>query len=134
VCTPTPSLEVGVAVSKHLSSSIDSSDGLAISLHTIAEMSRVGMRLGDELPFVKGLERFASRNSYSAEELALYGGEEYQLVGTIDRQRLKEAQAEAKSAGGELRVIGETNAGKGVLFADGRTVRRDGWVHFKSEP
>ena len=134
VCTPTPPLEVGVAVSKHLSSSIDSSDGLAISLHTIAEMSGVGMRLGDELPFVKGLERFASRNSYSAEELALYGGEEYQLVGTIDRQRLKEAQAEAKSAGGELRVIGETNAGKGVLFADGRTVRRDGWVHFKSEP
>jgi len=34
-------------------------------------------------------------------------------------------------------VIGETVSAeelKGVVFSDGRKVRRDGWVHFRSKP
>ena len=54
VLLPRPRLELGLALSRYLSSSIDSSDGLAISLHTISEMSGVGIRLS-ELPYAKGL-------------------------------------------------------------------------------
>jgi len=136
VCLPKPRLRLGLAVSSCLSSSIDSSDGLAISLHTIAEMSGVGIRL-TELPFAKGLEDFASRNSYSAEGLALYGGEEYEIVGTVPKGRIREAKSRAVAVGCELRVIGETvSTGelKGVAFPDGRKVKREGWVHFRSEP
>ncbi len=135
VCMPKPKLGLGLALSRYLSSSIDSSDGLAISLHTISEMSGVGMRL-TKLPFVKGLEEFASRNSYSAEELALYGGEEYEIVGTVKKSRIQAAKSKASSLGFELRVIGETvlpgNSGA-VALADGRKVRKDGWVHFRSK-
>jgi thiamine-monophosphate kinase len=136
VYLPKPRLQLGLAVSRYLSSSIDSSDGLAISLHTIAEMSGVGVRL-TEVPYAKGLEEFASRNSYSADDLALYGGEEYEIVGTVRKDRVREMKAKARSLGCELRVIGETvSAGtlKGVALPDGRKVRRQGWVHFRSLP
>jgi thiamine-monophosphate kinase len=136
VYLPKPRLQLGLAVSRYLSSSIDSSDGLAISLHTIAEMSGVGVRL-TEVPYAKGLEKFASRNSYSADDLALYGGEEYEIVGTVRKDHVREMKAKARSVGCELRVIGETvSAGtlKGVALPDGRKVRREGWVHFRSLP
>ena len=136
VYVPKPRLRLGLAVSRYLSSSIDSSDGLAISLHTIAEMSGVGIRL-TEVPYAKGLEEFASRNSYSVEDLALYGGEEYEIVGTVRKGRLREVNAKARTAGCELCVIGETVPAetlKGVALPDGRKVRRDGWVHFRSLP
>lgn len=136
VCMPRPRLGLGIALSRYLSSSIDSSDGLAISLHTISEMSGVGIRL-TEVPYPKGLEEFASRNTYSAEELALYGGEEYEIVGTVDKGRVRAAKSKARSLGCELRVIGETVSAdtlRGVAFGDGREVRRDGWVHFRSKP
>jgi thiamine-monophosphate kinase len=136
VYMPEPRLRLGLGVSKCLSSSIDSSDGLAISLHSIAEMSRVGIKLG-ELPYARGLEVFASRNSFSAEDLALYGGEEYEIVATVEKGRIREAMGKARSAGCELRVIGETVPAetlKGVALADGREVRKDGWIHFRSKP
>jgi len=133
--SPEPRLALGLAVSGCFSSSIDSSDGLATSLHAISGMSGVGIRL-TELPYAKGLTEFASRNSYSAEELALYGGEEYEIVGTVPKGRIQEAKSKARSVGCELRVIGETVSAReleGVAFPDGRRVRRDGWVHFKSK-
>jgi thiamine-monophosphate kinase len=136
VYQPKPRLALGLALSACLSSSIDSSDGLAMSLHAISELSGVGIMLS-ELPYAKGLQEFASRNSYSAEELALYGGEEYEIVGTVSKGRIQEAKGKARSAGCELRVIGETVPAKaleGVGFPDGRRVRRDGWVHFRSKP
>ena len=136
VYMPRPRLGLGLTLSRHLSSSVDSSDGLAISLHILSEMSGVGVRL-TEPPYAAGLDAFASRNSYSAEESALYGGEEYEIVGTVERSRIREAKRKARSVGGELRVIGETvpvETLKGVAFADGRRVRRDGWVHFRSKP
>ena len=134
IYSPKPRLELGLAVSKYLSSSMDSSDGLAISLHTIAAMSGVGIRL-TEVPHAKGLEEFASRNSCTADDLALYGGEEYEIVGTVRKERLREAKAKARAVGCELRQIGETVSAetfKGVTLPDGRKVRRDGWVHFRS--
>lgn len=134
VYMPKPRLELGLSLAKYLSSSIDSSDGLAISLHTISEMSKVGLRLTD-LPYAGGLEQFASANMYSIDELTLYGGEEYEIVATIEKQRLKEAKTRAKALGCELRVIGETVAideVAGVELPDGRKARREGWIHFRS--
>jgi len=136
VYMPSPRLGVGIALSGCLSSSMDSSDGLAISLYDICEMSGVGMKL-THLPLAEGLEEFASRNSSSAEELALYGGEEYEIVGTVEKARIGEARSKARVSGCELLVIGETvpkRTLKGVAFPDGRKVLRKGWVHFRSKP
>lgn len=131
VYRPNPNLSLGLRFSSLLSSSMDSSDGLAISLHTIAGTSRVGIVL-ESLPEDSGLQRFASINGYEAADLVLYGGEEYTIVGTLKSERLEEARRVAESEGGSLRVIGRTTGERGsVSLADGREVERRGWVHLR---
>ncbi len=133
VYEPKARLALGVSVAPCLSSSIDSSDGLAISLHTISEMSKVGMVVTD-LPCTKDLVEFAALNHYQLEELVLNGGEEYEIVGTVPRTRLAEARRRARAAGGDLIVIGKTTKGRAVRFSDGREIEKKGWIHFVSEP
>jgi thiamine-monophosphate kinase len=128
VYLPRPKLEVGLAIARYLTSSIDSSDGLAISLHSIAEMSGVGIHL-KRLPRAAGLERFASTNLCVADDLALYGGEEYEVVGTVPVKELPSAEKRAHSRGGELIVIGMTTKGSGITLPDGKVVERRGWIH-----
>lgn len=130
VLEPKPRLEAGLALSSYLSSSIDSSDGLAICLHTIASMSGVGIMV-KELPCRDELVRFAERNALSFEELVLHGGEEYEIVGTIEKRLLGKAKQAAKSLGSELVVIGETTDRKGrVEMLGGRDIEKKGWKHF----
>ena len=130
---PKPKLGLGLALSRYLSSSIDSSDGLAISLHTISEMSGVGIRL-TELPYAKGLEEFASRNSSRPRSWRSTAGRSTRSSGRSRRDGIQEARSKASALGFRLHVIGETLPAEPgtVSLADGRKVRKDGWVHFKS--
>src|SRR5256885_11869550 len=84
---PEARLAQGITLAKShgASSSIDSSDGLAWSLHQIAEASMVGINL-HTIPIATEVERFAKEHRLSALELALYGGEEYELVVTVKPQ------------------------------------------------
>ena len=45
VYRPCPRLKAGLALRDYLSAAMDSSDGLAICLHSLAEASGVGMRM-----------------------------------------------------------------------------------------
>jgi thiamine-monophosphate kinase len=127
VYMPSPKLKLGLALRGFLSSAMDSSDGLAICLHTLAEASGVGMRV-DRLPYRKALEAFARENRYSLDELVLYGGEEYEMVGTVPRDRIEDARAAARALGCEVNVIGETTGRRGVSMKDGRAIEKRGWV------
>ena len=131
VLQPAPRLELGVAISRYLTASIDSSDGLATCLHSIARMGGVGITL-TRLPLGKGLEKFAQMNGYSVEELVFYGGEEYEIVGTVGEKAFSKAARAARSLGEELLVIGETTKGEGVRLTTGggeRVIEDRGWVH-----
>ena len=132
VLRPTPNLTVGLCIAKYLTSAMDSSDGLAISLHTLARSSGVGVRVA-KIPVKKDVESFASSNDYSASDLGLYGGEEYLIVGTMKRKNYQRAKKIAESAGGELIMIGETTAAAGeVKLRMGgveRKIAMRGWVH-----
>ena len=78
---------------------MDSSDGLAICLHTLAQASRVGMRM-DRLPYNRRyLERFASENHYRVDELVLYGGEEYEIVGTVPKDKVRRGDGSGQGGG-----------------------------------
>ncbi|MDA4122737.1 MAG: thiamine-phosphate kinase [Thaumarchaeota archaeon] len=129
VYMPSPRLALGIKLAGRLSSSMDSSDGLAVCLHTIARMSGVGMRI-DRLPCdVPSMERFAETNGYSVEDLVLYGGEEYEIVATVEKAGIKGAQAIASSMGEKLTVIGETTEPPSIVTMGGRSLRDEGWVH-----
>ncbi len=132
VLRPSPNLAVGLGIARFLTSAMDSSDGLAISLHTLAKSSGVGFRV-TSLPMTEDVKSFAHSNDYSVEELVLYGGEEYLIVGTIDGRSFRAAKRLAKSLGGDLIAIGETTESGGGVVLDvkgtTRPIERKGWVH-----
>ena len=131
VLKPNPRLKLGLAISRYLSASIDSSDGLAICLHSIARMSGVGIAL-TRLPIGRGVEKFARVNGYTVEDLVLYGGEEYEIVGSLGRKAFTRASRTARSLGGGLLVIGETTGEGGVRLTTGseeRSIQDRGYVH-----
>ncbi len=134
VLHPAPSLEVGVALAPYLSSAMDSSDGLARSLHTLARESGIGLELAS-LPVGEGVSEFASSNGLDVEELVLEGGEEYVIVGTVPGSKAAEARAAARRAGGALLEIGKVTprSGQIVLRLGGRArrVRDVGWTHLR---
>ena len=131
VLQPTPDLRVGIALAPYLTSAMDSSDGLARSLHTLAKASGCGFSL-KSLPAGAGVEEFASSNGLDRDTLVLQGGEEYLVVGTVRSQRLRAAQMAARRAGGELLEIGRaTKSGRVELLEGGRrrAVEDEGWTH-----
>ncbi|HEY6282417.1 MAG TPA: thiamine-phosphate kinase [Nitrososphaerales archaeon] len=134
VLHPTPNLEVGLALAPYLTSAMDSSDGLARSIHTLAKESRVGFELS-ALPVGPGVDKFARMNGLSTEELVLEGGEEYVIVGTVKGSKLSSAAKVVRKAGGELIEVGRATSRKGrvELRAKGssRPIRDEGWTHLR---
>lgn len=133
VVRPRPNLAAGLALGRYLSSSMDSSDGLAICLHDIARTSRVGMSLR-RLPVRSEVRLFARSNGLSLDKLVLGGGEEYLIVGTVAESRFRSARRAAKASGGDLLAIGRVTSKRGevVLREKGGHVReipRMGWTH-----
>jgi thiamine-monophosphate kinase len=125
---PNPRLDLGLAIRSYLSSAMDSSDGLAICLHSISSASGVGMELSD-LPHERELEKFAEENGYPLRDLILYGGEEYEVVGTIPQGKLAKAQQVAREHGHRLKVIGRVTEERKVVMPGGTVVENRGWVH-----
>ncbi len=131
VTRPKARLREGLRLSKTglVTSSMDSSDGLGWSLNEIARLSKVGIRI-DHVPVSKEAREYAEKNRISPEKLALYGGEEYELVLTIKQDGI----ARARKAVPSLIKIGTVARGTGVTaIHNGRTVNveRRGWEHFR---
>jgi thiamine-monophosphate kinase len=128
---PEARLTQGITLAKShgTSSSIDSSDGLAWSLHQIAQSSKVGISL-HTIPIAAEVETFAKEHRLSALELALYGGEEYELVVTIKPQRFNKLKRRIPS----LKRIGVVEKKRFGVAAQigGRQVivEARGWEHF----
>ena len=137
VMVPHARLKEGLALNETnaVTASIDSSDGLAWSLHEIARSSDVGFVI-KQLPMAEEVKNFAEHSGTDPLELALYGGEEYELVVTVKPELKDVAEEAVAKVGGKLIVIGKVVSEKAVYFeADGRryTVEPRGWEHFKSD-
>ncbi len=131
---PNARLREGLALQGYISSSMDSSDGLAWSLHELARASNVGFLL-DNLPIAPEAREFAQTNGLDEADLVFYGGEEYELVITVKPEKWPEAEAAVKAVGGCLIPIGiATCEREVVLDADDkkRVIEPRGWEHFKS--
>lgn len=116
-----------------VTASIDSSDGLAWSLHEISVSSNVGF-LVDDPPLAPEAKAFAEEHGLDPLELMLYGGEEYELVLTISPQLWSKAEDAVKGAGGRLIPIGRVTAGNLIMLEtqnERRVVAPRGWEHFK---
>lgn len=127
--------EAGVAFA-----GIDSSDGLARSLHWLARMSRVGF-IVDNLPTTEEVKQFGLVNKVDYVDLALYeGGEEYELIYAISQENWTAALDAVERVGGKLYRIGVATSDQQIVL-DLRNMPRKqiqdlGWRHFakRSKP
>ena len=87
------------------------------------------------MPVAHEVKCFAEFNGLDALELALYGGEEYELVVTVKPKLWDDAETAAEAVGGCLLPIGKVTRDKQVMLeVDGRKrlIEARGWEHFKS--
>ncbi|MCD6538786.1 thiamine-phosphate kinase [Candidatus Bathyarchaeota archaeon] len=137
VFIPRARLSEGLALSEAgvLSASIDSSDGLAMSLYELSDASNVGFII-DHVPIAEEAVRFADIHGFDPYDLGLYGGEEYELIVTVRPQLWEAAERAIADAGGTLIRIGRVIREKRIeLRTNGeiRDIERRGWEHFKME-
>src|SRR5712691_1272762 len=128
---PKARLKEGIllAKSRAATSSIDSSDGLAWSLHQIAQSSKVGINL-HTLPVAPEAETFAKEHRMSVLELALYGGEEYELVVTIKPERFDDLKKRVPSLT-RIGIVEKQSFGVAAHLAGKRIqIKERGWEHF----
>jgi thiamine-monophosphate kinase len=130
---PVPRLEVGTWLRKRATAMIDLSDGLSVDLAHLCQESRVAALIGaDQLPIAKGANL----------ELALHGGEDYELLFTARRQ----TKIPSQIAGVRITEIGEIRTGEvknradyssaiQILGQNGqvRPLAQRGWEHFRKK-
>jgi thiamine-monophosphate kinase len=136
VYLPKARLAEGLALvqSRAATSSIDSSDGLAVSLHELRKMSKTGFTV-NFLPLAEEAKKFAALYGFDARELALYGGEEYELIVTIRPDRWLNALEAVHRVGGSLIQIGVVTKETSICLVEGEKlidIHYRGWEHFKS--
>ena len=135
VLMPRARLKEGLALSqsKAVTAAIDSSDGLAWSLHEIARASNVGFLIS-EIPVASEARRFAESNKLDVTDLVLHGGEEYELILTLKPKLWAEAERAVEEVGGRLLPIGKVTVDRRVLLeVDGKqsVIEPRGYEHFK---
>ncbi|HWF02704.1 MAG TPA: thiamine-phosphate kinase, partial [Candidatus Angelobacter sp.] len=123
---PEPRLEVGQWLRKRATSMIDLSDGLSVDLAHICKESRVAALIdASQIPIGQGADP----------ELALHGGEDYELLFTARKQ----TKIPGQIAGIKITEIGEVrnpadySSAIQILGQNGKAkpLAQRGWEHFR---
>jgi len=134
VLMPHARLKEGLALAQTgaVTASIDSSDGLAWSLHELSKASSVGFLI-DNPPMAEETEKFAEKHGLNPVELCLYGGEEYELVVTVKPQLWKRAE-KAASLTSLIKIGLATREKTLILKRNGEKIPIEarGWEHFRT--
>jgi thiamine-monophosphate kinase len=130
---PKPRLKFGHESIGHITSSMDSSDGLSSCLNEMSQQSKKKFLI-TKIPTNKDVIEFSKKNKTSLNKLVFDGGEEFELVFTVMPKNLKKIYALAKKNKISIFEIGHVSKGKGVLFDDGNhsfKIKNKGWQHFR---
>ncbi|NOQ29088.1 MAG: thiamine-phosphate kinase, partial [Methanosarcinales archaeon] len=121
---PIPRIAEGISLaeSKTVTSMMDNSDGLSISLYQLAEVNGCGFTIqADSLPVLPGLDPDLGLGPDL--ELALYSGGDFELLFTVAPERLDDAMDAC-----ELTIIGEVTPVAGEITLDKtREIERKGY-------
>ncbi len=119
-----PRVAAGRAIAPHATAMMDSSDGLARSLHQLGEASDCGFRIeSDRIPVDDAVKEVAA-NAGERLDLATTVGEDFELVFTVPEDALSEAVASSPAP--VTRVGRVTDAG---VKLDGETLADRGYSH-----
>jgi thiamine-monophosphate kinase len=132
---PTPRINEGQVLLRHgVKVAIDISDGLIADLTHICKASKVSARINkDSVPIHPILQ---SNFKSDCQQLALSGGEDYELLFTTSSQVINQVK---QAISCPMTVIGEITKGTPgqvtLIDAAGKSIpwRQGGWEHFKSK-
>jgi thiamine-monophosphate kinase len=133
---PVPKVKEGqILIEQGVKTAIDISDGLVADLDHICESSKVNAKIKIEQVPVHPIVR---ANFPNHQELALCGGEDYELLFTADEATVAQAK---QALNCPVTVIGDITEEKlptrvTVVDSKGNTIpyKKGGWEHFKSTP
>jgi thiamine-monophosphate kinase len=131
-------VQLGAWLAKHrvASAMMDISDGLSTDLSRLCAASGVGARLwAERIPQVEIPAKLGELR-LDALQMALHGGDDYELLFTVPRGRAKLLRRAPQFS--DITVIGEIERGKRILLvgADGRAtlLKPGGWDSFRMKP
>jgi thiamine-monophosphate kinase len=136
--TPTPRVAAGQWLAQHdVTTGVDVSDGLAADLSHICEASGVGAHIeAESLPIQPEVVTLATLAGREPQDLALFGGEDYELVFTVPADRVDVLAHELFVATGvKATAIGTICEGSAMtLLRQGKPspLRSNGWDHLRS--
>ena len=134
VYTPRARVREGIALAETgaVTSSMDSSDGLAISLYDLSRSSGVGFKINNPA-ITKEAAAFAQHNKLDPNTLALHGGEEYELVFTVKPGQEANAEKVLNQVGCGFHILGEATEHKSIILTTEKgqiPITKSGWNHF----
>jgi thiamine-monophosphate kinase len=126
---PQPRVALGLALRGIATAAVDVSDGLLADAGHIAERSDVAIEVdAASVPLSPALRAEAGE---AALDLALGGGDDYELCFTAPADSEARVLAAARNAGVTVTAIGEVSAGAGITVSGaGRGARQSGYRHF----
>jgi len=134
-CHPEPQIRLGQFLSRqHLASAlIDLSDGLSSDLGRLCRSSGVGARIWAERIPVPRIGRARGAHQWDPLQLALHGGEDYQLLFTVPAAKV--SRIRSNFHGVHLFQIGEIQRSKKILLlragAKPEELHPAGYDHFR---
>jgi len=133
---PEPRMALGAALAESglATACLDVSDGLVADLAHIAEVSGLAAVVDAARVPLSAAVQEAVAQDLELFELALTGGDDYELCFTVPPRKRQPVQELAAVCGTPVTEIGRMEAGSGVrvLDRDGRelALKRSGWTHF----
>jgi len=124
---PQPRLALGPVVAAFFRAAMDVSDGLVGDLSRLCRASQVSARVRlDDVPLSPAARGLRAAAGPAFAEWVYGGGDDYEILGTLDPAKLTAAQDAARAAGVPLTAIGEILPGRApaqFLDAAGQAIK-----------
>ncbi len=118
---PRPHVAEGLAIGQagYRVAVLDNSDGLGRSAVILAQANGVTVRVdASKLPFSEGLKALAAHAGVDPLKWGLWGGEDYNLVVSVEPAGLSAVRQAVEAAGGELWEVGRMSEGPAIAVLE----------------
>jgi len=119
-----PRIEEGLAISQYSTSMMDSSDGLVRSLYEMGKASMCGFEIDSNMIPINEMLKEIVENGEIALRVAMTYGEDFELVFTAPREKIKEIEGDIEIS---ITIIGEVV--ERDIKMDGELIENQGYTH-----